>query len=157
MQWPKIKNKKPIHSDNNSDVDIRLEKNITFENAKNNITKLLSADCWGMYTKTKEFNIPIYIYFDSRKAYRKMEKQYDLKSLCIDEYKKIMHDSKDEDMRYKLMENSNDCLSECLLNSIKNNHVVCIIMGGCPLYDYYYYPNSNNTFDCVCVQYQKTL
>jgi len=148
------RNKKPVCSDNDNDVNILFEKNMTFENTKNNITKLLSSDCWGMYTKSKKCDVPIYIYFDSRTHYRKIEKKYNLNELPIDEYKKIIYGTKNKDMRFKLMENLNDCLSECLINAINNNYVVCVILGGCPLYDYYYYPNNeNNTFDCVTVQY----
>jgi hypothetical protein len=131
------RNLRPCHSNNGDDVMMDYEKNISFEEAQKDIIGMLGGDCWGVYVKNRETGEPVHVYFDSRQHLRD---KYD--------------EDSGQNIRFNLLENKYQCLTKCLENAIRNNCVVCVVTGGKPFWDMYYYGNSDGTFDKVKIKYE---
>lgn len=107
---------------------INYKPNISFEKLGKYLLEMISADCWGVYTKNKH-DTPIKIYFDSRND------------------KDNIGFNRDNFFNEEYMKNF-------INESYETSLTICVVLGCTNFYDVYCYPSNNYSFNIVKVDYK---
>lgn len=116
---------------------ISLSKTImTLEETLADIRDAIDADFWNCYMCDMEGKC-VKVLYDTRKVYRD--------GMWNDKQTHIELDKK----RNELRSNVDNLLKEC----VKNKIALCIILGCNDFRNFYYYPNTDGTFECIDVSF----
>lgn len=118
---------------------ISLSKTImTLEETLADIRDAIDADFWNCYMCDMEGKC-VKVLYDTRKVYR--DGMWNDKQIHIELDKK----------RSELRANVDNLLKEC----VENKLALCIILGCTDFRNFYYYPNTDGTFECLDVTFAR--
>jgi hypothetical protein len=116
---------------------ISLSKKImTLEETRVDVTDAIDADFWNCYMCDMEGKC-IKVLYDTRKAYRD--------GLWEDKPTQLELNKKRDELR----SNVDNLLKECAENKL----ALCVILGCNDFRNFYYYPNTDGTFECIDVTF----
>lgn len=118
-------------------VHVSLEKNFSTEKIKKTISRYVDADCWSVYMR----NITTKIYFDTRKIandYPNFSFHDKNNQVYVNEHK----------VRTNIVNNP-----DIILNEMKNDDILCIVLGQSSFIDVYCTKNKDNTYNILEIRY----